>query len=580
MASRTSKAVNDPITVEVIRHKLDSIAKEMESTLFRSAFSQIVKEARDASASLFTIHGETLAQAIAIPNHLATLIPMVRKLLDTYPLKTLRDGDVLILNDPYAGGTHLPDIAVVMPIFSHGKPIAISAAITHHQDVGGMTPGSVPTNATDIFQEGIRIPPLKFFEQGKVNETLVAMLRQNVRIPDLFMGDLNAEVAACSIGARRIRELAAEYGDDFAMRVFDTLLDNSERMTREALRALPDGTYRNVDFVDNDGVELDKPIRVEVAVTIKGDSMLCDFEGTSPQVRGPFNCMPTGPWSAACFAIHAIAGSDIPTNGGCFRPLSFKLPKGSLVNPVEPGPVGCRHTTIKRIATTILGALRQAAPDLVPADGAGELLLLSFGGKRADERNYLTAQILIGGTGASANSDGVDILDTDISNCRNVPAESMEMESPIRVHSMALCKDSGGPGQYRGGLGCHQEYELLEGESTVTHRGERFIGGPAGAEGGLPGGKSTGVIQRADGGVQEIRSNEVVTMRKGDRLVVDTAGGGGWGDPTRRNRELVAADLRNGKISPEAAKKIYGFDVRSTKSAPRKARKAQRVEAM
>jgi N-methylhydantoinase B len=580
MATRKSKAVNDPITVEVIRHKLDSIAKEMESTLFRSAFSQIVKEARDASASLFTVNGETLAQAIAIPNHLATLIPMVRKLLETYPLETLEEGDALILNDPYAGGTHLPDIAVVMPIFSKGKPIAISAAITHHQDVGGMTPGSVPTNATDIFQEGIRIPPLKFFEKGKVNETLVAMLRQNVRIPDMFMGDLNAEVAACSIGARRIRELAEEYGNDFAMKVFDTLLDNSERMTRAALRALPDGVYRNFDFVDNDGVEFDKSIRVEVAVTIKGDTMVCDFEGTSPQVRGPFNCMPTGPWSAACFAIHAIAGSDIPTNGGCFRPLSFKLPKGSLVNPVEPAPVGCRHTTIKRIATTILGALRQAAPDRVPADGAGELLLLSFGGKRSDGGNYLTAQILIGGTGASAGTDGVDVLDTDISNCRNVPAESMEMESPIRVHSMALYRDSGGPGKFRGGLGCHQEYELLEGESTVTHRGERFIGGPVGAEGGLAGGKSTGFIRRIDGTVVQIRSNEVVTMCKGDRLVVDTAGGGGWGDPKERDRELVAADLRNGKISADAARDIYGLDSSGAVSAPRKGRRGHKVETL
>lgn len=547
----------DPITVEVIRHKLDGIAKEMESTLFRSAFSQIVKEARDASASLFTIEGETLAQAIAIPNHLATLIPMVRKLLDTYPLDSLKDGDALILNDPYAGGTHLPDIAVVMPIFFRGRPIAISAAITHHQDVGGMTPGSVPTNATEIFQEGIRIPPLKLLEEGRLNDTLVRMLRQNVRIPDMFMGDLNAEVAACFIGARRIRELAEEYGENLAIEVFNNLLDRSEAMTRQALSDLPDGTYRYVDFIDNDGVELDKPIRVEVAVTIDGDTMECDFEGTSPQVKGPFNCMPTGPYSAACFAIHAISGADIPTNGGCFRPLSFRLPKGSLVNPTEPAPVGCRHTTIKRIATCLLGALRAAAPDKVPADGAGELLLLSFGGKRSDGTDYLTSQILIGGTGASHRSDGVDILDTDISNCRNVPAESMELESPIRVHSMALCLDSGGAGKYRGGLGCHQEYEILDGEVTVTHRGERFIGGPAGANDGMKGGKSTGVIRRSDGTEQIIRANEVVVMRRGDRLIVETAGGGGHGDPAARDRSLVLADLQNGKISREAAGEIY-----------------------
>lgn len=559
MKQKSNNGGLDPITVEVIRHKLDSIAKEMESTLFRSAFSQIVKEARDASASLFTIEGETLAQAIAIPNHLATLIPMVKKLLETFPLDTLKDGDALILNDPYAGGTHLPDIAIVMPIFFRGRPIAISAAITHHQDVGGMTPGSVPTNATEIFQEGIRIPPLKFMEGGRPNSTLVQMLRQNVRIPDMFMGDLNAQVAACFIGARRIRELAEEYGENLVIDVFNTLLDLSESMTRQALRDLPDGIYRYVDFIDNDGVELDKPIRVEVAVTIKGDTMECDFEGTSPQVKGPFNCMPTGPYSAACFAIHAVAGADIPTNGGCFRPLSFRLPKGSLVNPIEPAPVGCRHTTIKRIATCLLGALRAAAPDRIPADGAGELLLLSFGGRDSRGTDYVTSQILIGGTGASIRSDGVDVLDTDISNCRNVPAESMEMESPIRVHSMALYRDSGGPGKYRGGLGCHQEYEVLDGEVTVTHRGERFIGGPVGAQGALNGGMSTGQIRRADGTELGIRSNEVVVLKKGDRLIVETAGGGGYGDPTERDRSLVLADLDNGKISRETAKTTYGL---------------------
>lgn len=547
----------DPITTEVIRHKLDSIAKEMESTLFRSAFSQIVKEARDASASLFTIQGETLAQAIAIPNHLATLIPMVKKLLDVFPLDSLKEGDALILNDPYAGGTHLPDIAIVMPVFFQGRPVAISTAITHHQDVGGMVPGSVPTNATEIFQEGIRIPPLKFMQGGQANETLVQMLRQNVRIPNLFMGDLYAQVAACSIGARRMRELAEEYGHNLLLQTFNELLDRSEAMTRQALRNLPDGTYSYVDLIDNDGIEFDKPIRVQVAVTIKGDTMLCDFEGTSPQVKGPFNCMPTGPYSAACFALRAVAGTNIPTNGGCFRPLSFRLPKGSLVNPIEPAPVGCRHTTIKRIATSLLGALRQAAPDRIPADGAGELLLLSFGGRRADGRDYLTSQILIGGTGASHRSDGVDVLDTDISNCRNVPAESMELESPIRVHSMSACRDSGGAGKFRGGLGCHQEYEILDGDVTVTHRGERFTGGPAGAQGGLPGGKSIGTIRRTDGIEYSINSNEVVTLRKGDRLIVETAGGGGHGDPLERDRNLVCADLENGKISLKAAREIY-----------------------
>ncbi|MBM3523894.1 MAG: hydantoinase B/oxoprolinase family protein, partial [Alphaproteobacteria bacterium] len=251
----------DPITIEVVRHKLDGIANEMEQTLLRSSFSPIVKEGLDASASLFTVTGETLAQACAIPIHLATLIPCVHTVLREYPLETMRDGDIYIMNDPYLGGTHLPDIALVMPIFHRGRPTALSAAMTHHQDVGGMTPGSVPTNATEIFQEGLRIPPLKLREAGVMNETLVRMLRLNVRIPDTVMGDLNAQIAACQMGARRLDALAETYGHNLLATIFAELLDRSERMTREVLRQIPEGTYRYVDWLDNDGIELDREVR-------------------------------------------------------------------------------------------------------------------------------------------------------------------------------------------------------------------------------------------------------------------------------------------------------------------------------
>jgi N-methylhydantoinase B len=336
----------DPFTVEVIRHKLDGIASEMELTLVRSAFSNIVKEALDASASLFTVRGETLAQAIANPAHLAMLYPMVQVLLRTYPIETMSEGDAYILNDPYDGGSHLPDIVIIMPVMFKGRPIAISTALAHHQDIGGMVPGSMPTNATSIFQEGIRIPPLKLRDKGSFNETLLSMLKRNVRLPDVLIGDLNAEIAACTIGVRRLNELAETYGANELLVVFDELLDRAETLTRQALLSIPDGTYHYEDFLDNDGVELDKRVRISVNVTIEGSTMTCDFTGTSVQVKGPINCVPSGSYAAACFAVRAIAGPDIPNNGGCYRPLQFKLPRGSLVDPVEPAPVGCRAAAL------------------------------------------------------------------------------------------------------------------------------------------------------------------------------------------------------------------------------------------
>jgi len=316
-----------------------------------------------------------------------------------------------------------------MPIFSRGRPIAISAAMTHHQDVGGMTPGSTPTNATEIFQEGIRIPLLPFRQGEVLNETLIAMLRRNVRLPDVLMGDINAQVAACTIGARRLAAVAASFGREKLLALFDELLSRAETMTRQALRGLRPGTYRYADFLDNDGIELDRLVRIEVAVTIGDGTMHCDFTGTSPQVRGPFNCMASGPYAAACFALRAVTDPEarIPNNGGCFRPISFHLPEGSLVNPREPAPTGCRTSTIKRITTCILGALRQAAPDRVPADSGSEIVIMHFGGQRSDGRRYVTSQLLVAGSGASNQMDGVDVIETDASNCLNVPAEALMM---------------------------------------------------------------------------------------------------------------------------------------------------------
>ena len=548
----TMNPAADPITLEVVRNKLDGIANEMQSTLVRSSFSPIVKEGLDASASLFTLEGETLAQATAIPIHLATLIPVVRTVIGKFPVSGMREGDIYIMNDPYHGGTHLPDIALVMPVFSRGRPIALSAAMTHHQDVGGMSPGSVPPNATEIYQEGIRIPPLKYRDGDEINRTLVDMLMLNVRVPETFMGDLNAQVAACSIGARRVGELAERYGPNHLPAIAEELLARSERLARRAIERMPDGRYHYVDWLDNDGVALDEPVRIEVTAEIEGDRVLVDFEGSSPQVRGPFNCVPSGAYAGAYFAVLAMTDASIPINGGCFRPIELRLPEGSIVNPREPAPVNSRTSTIKRIAGSIIGALRQARPEDAPADAAAALHVLAFGGAREDGSPYVVGELIASGSGASRGRDGVDVIETDGSNCMNLPVEALEMDVPIRMHRSELRPDSGGAGEFRGGLGISREYEVLAGEVVFTHRGERHRRPARGAAGGGPGARAHSVIRRAGGGKEVIPSKTLVRLQPGDRVEVNTAGGGGWGDPGARAADRLAADLAGGKVSESA----------------------------
>jgi N-methylhydantoinase B/oxoprolinase/acetone carboxylase alpha subunit len=418
--------------------------------------------------------------------------------------------------------------------------------MTHHQDVGGMSAGSVPTNATEIFQEGLRIPPLKLREAGRYNDTLVALLRQNVRIPDTVMGDLNAQIAACTVGARRLAELAERFGDDQLNAIWDELLARSERLTRQALAAIAPGTYRYVDWLDNDGIEFDKPIRIEVAATIGNGAIEFDFTGTSPQVRGPMNCVPSGSLAAACWAVRALTDPRIPTNGGCFRPIRLTLPKGTIVNPEEPAPVNARTSTIKRIAGAIVGALAPVMPGKVPAASAGELLVLAFGGKKANGEPFVVGELIAGGSGAGPDRDGVEAIETDATNCMNLPA--LEMEAPIRLHRVALRAGSGGAGKWRGGLGLVREYEVLDGELSFSHRGERHFSAANGLLGGGSGAMAHSVIRRADGTEEVIPSKIVTRLKAGDRLTVETAGGGGYGDPGNRSPERISEDAANGKI--------------------------------
>jgi len=549
----------DLITLEVLRNKFDVIADEMEIALLKSAYSSIVKEGMDASAALFTAYGETIAQAASIPIHLGSLVPAVQRILQEFPPDSMAEGDVCIMNDPYDGGSHLPDIVIVVPIIYQGTTVALSTTMTHNQDVGGKTPGSVPTDATEIFQEGLRLPPLKFYERGEPNRTLHAILQKNVRIPDILMGDLHGQVAAGNVGKQRFIELLQEYGTETVLNAIAELMDRAEAMTREKLSAIPDGSYTFADYLDNDGIDLDQRITIQATVTITGSDVYCDFTGTSPQVRGPLNCVPTAAIAGAYYVIRTITDPSIPNNSGCYRPIHLHVPEGTVVNPRPPAAVNARTATIIRIADVLHGALVQALPGKLPAASSGQLLVASFGGTDVCRgTQYVTSELGAGGVGARPMKDGIDVLEMGPSNCMNIPAEAIEMSYPLRIRSYGLRENSGGAGRYRGGLGATKVFEAVDGDVVVSIRGERYFTPPWGLYGGQPAAPAQAWIERLGGRIEEIPSKRVFTLRQGECLHIDTPGGGGYGDPLARDPEAVRQDVCDRRVTIRMAREQYG----------------------
>jgi len=550
----------DPITLELIRNKFDVTANEMQTSLIRSSYSSIVKEAFDASSALFNIKGETIAQATALPIHLGMLIPAVKKIIEVFPpFSDMNEGDIFVLNDPYEGGTHLPDIIMVTPVIYKGRPVALSCTITHHQDMGGRTPGSCSTEATEIFQEGLRIPPIRLYDRGTLNKTLYQIIERNVRTPDIVLGDLRAQISAINTGKHRFLELIEAYDIDTILGCVEELLNYSEAMTRKGIEKIPDGVYKFVDYLDNDGIDLERKVKIEVEITIKGSDIMMDFTGSDPQVKGPLNCVESSTLAAVYYSVRALAGPNVPNNSGCYRPIKYFLPQGSIVNCKFPASVAARAITVTRILDTIFGALSQAIPDKIPACSCCLQGNVLFGGidPLSGER-FINCELATGGMGARSTKDGLEAIKTDLTNTMNVPVEAFEMSTLFRVLRYNLRNDSGGAGEYRGGLGFEKVFELLRGEVTVTNRGERNYTKSWGVYGGLPGKECRAEIIRSDGRVEVIPSKGVFNLKEGDKFFVYTGGGGGYGNPLRRKKESVLMDVVNKKVSVESAKKEYG----------------------
>ncbi len=547
----------DLVTLEIIRNRLEVIADAMQHTLLRSAVSVILKEGEDGSSGLFRPNGDTIAQACACPIHLTVMPEAIRAITAWFPTEEMRPGDAYIVNDPYNGGTHLPDILMAVPVFVDGRVAAFSVALGHQEDVGGIDPGSMSANARELCQEGLVIPPSPWLREGRYVETTRNFIRYNVRLPDTVLGDLEAEYAACALGARQYAELAADYGHDLLAAALDRLFDQAEERVRQGIAAIPDGRHEFTDWAENhrpDGPRLP----VHCAVTVAGSDIHVDFAGTAPQQDGPINVNLAGAAAGVHAIVRGLTDADAPLNEGAVRPITVTAPEGCLMNAQRPAPIALRAQVSQRAADCVLGALSLAleTPPIAASHGGNQVI--SFGGRNRDGTPYGSTDLTAGGLGARPDQDGVDHIEYGFSNCQTPPAESWEAHYPIMIVEDTPIVDSGGPGRQRGGLGVRRAFKVLHGRVTSCHRAERFSSSPWGVRGGLPGRRARACILRTDGTIEPVHAKQVVTLEEGDTVVLETAGGGGYGDPLDRDPDAVRADVLDRKVSREAAQELYG----------------------
>ena len=521
----------DPIKLELYKNMLTSVAEEMGVTLQRTAFSPNIKERLDFSCAVFDGTGKMVAQAAHIPVHLGS---MPLSVLAAIAHTEMAPGDMIALNDPYRGGTHLPDITLVAPVFSDEKgnqgkkrPVFFVANRAHHADVGGMTPGSMPI-ATSVIQEGIRIPPVKLIRGGELDTDLWELILANVRTPEERRGDMEAQLAANRVGERRLREMATKYGATEITAYMQELCAYASRMVRARLREIPGGRYVYTDVLDNDGIT-DDPIEIQVAIEIENDTAVVDFTGTAPQARGSVNAIYAITLSAVFYTFRCIAGADVPANAGCLEPIRVIAPEGTVVNAKFPAAVaGGNVETSQRIVDVLLGALAQACPDQIPAASSGTMNNLTIGGyDDSHGKDFTYYETIAGGMGARPNRDGIDAIHTHMTNTMNTPIEAIETNYPMQVVEYAIRRGTGGAGKFRGGAGVIRALRLLT-DAEVTILSERRTRGPYGLQGGEAG--QPGCNMFISGGEEYPLASKVsVSTREGDVIRIETPGGGGYG---------------------------------------------------
>lgn len=541
---------SDPFLLEILKSAFETIADNLAVTIMRSAYSEIVRESLDFSTALCDWQGRTIAQGVCTPLHLGAFADSMEHLLSSVGA-TAVPGDVFIFNDPYlASGQHLPDIYVVQPIFFNGRIEGWATTLAHQSDVGGIVPGSNALGANEIFQEGLRIPFLKLYDAGRRNETVMSFIAANVRTPELVRGDIEAQVAACRNGVREYVELLERYGSETLRSCADGLHDYAERLTRNEIRAIPDGVYTFVDHIDGLG-ENPQPVVFKVAVSVRDDEAFVDWEGTSPQVLGGINCTFSFTKSCAYAALRSVFRSDVPNCAGFSRPIHVNAPQGTVVNPNFPAPVGARGITGYRIIDCIFGAMAAAVPDRVAADGSGGSTLPTISGWHGSRR-FVFCETLMGTTGASALYDGQEGIPHVGANQANVPIEMIESNYPLRIERYGFVPDTGGAGRTRGGLALRREYRVLCDSASLNMRSDKLVHPPHGLFGGMPGSAPIIEIKRKSETIPvPLLPLTPIPLEKGDLVVIQMPGGGGYGPPSERDQKRVSRDLREGRISKE-----------------------------
>ncbi len=541
----------DPVRLEVIRNALIAGAEEMNLSIWRTARSTVVRETLDYSTALFDGNGQAVAQSTRIPVHLNSMPVCLEEIVARHiPFAEWNEGDVILTNDPYCGGQHLPDFVAFKPIHADGRRVAIAASIVHHIDVGGGAAGSYYAGATEVYQEGLRIPPVKLVEGGRLNEAVLDIICCNSREPDKIAGDVQAQIACLGVGERAIGRLSDRYGADVLVEAMDAVISQAETAMREVLRGIPDGSYSFEDFVDDDGQNT-VGIRISADVTVSGDSCIVDLSGSDDQAPGPVNCTLNMARSGVYCALLCLGEGEVIANSGAYRPIEVICRPGSVVNCRWPAPVATRMATGHRIVTTVLGALAQAVPDRVPAAyyGVSYVAALAAPDPVTEGERRVYFEIEVGGWGGHPAGDGADGYSAGFHNLANSPIEMCEQLFPITFTEYSYIPDSGGRGQFRGGLGLAREWRLDADWGTLSGNFERFRYPPYGLNGGEPGAPGRFLLFR-DGETTVLPSKiSGLQLKPGDRVRLETSGGGGWGEPDNRDPALVERDVAEGRVT-------------------------------
>ena len=551
--------IDDPIAFELFKNAIFSIADEMALTICRTTYSGVLRDNMDFSTAFADANGKLVAQGLTLPGHLGSIPTALDVVVERFE-DEIHPEDMFIMNDPFDGGMHLPDIFIFKPIFWEGRRVAFAATICHHADVGGRVPGSNASDSTEIYQEGLRIPAMKLYDRGARNDTLWTLIEKNVRVPVQVFGDLRAQLAACTIAERQFLDLIERFGSENVDAYMKEVIDYAERLTRAAIRDLPDGEFDFEDWIDDDGIDIDRPIRLYVKVTKRGDEMSVDWTGSSEQVKGAINNTLSYTKAASYAGIRSVLPDGIPNNEGVFRVIDVTAPPGTIANNVLPAACAARGLTGFRMVDCMFGALAKMLPNRVCAASDGGNSGVSIGGYDAERNPYIYVDFACGTWGGRPWADGLQGNSNMFANMASQSVEVIEAEQPVEILAYELLPDRAGPGKYRGGAPYYRDYRFTEKEAVLQVRSDRARFRPYGLYGGLPGTASANYLnpQREN---KKLTSKPTMMIENGDVFRHELAGGGGWGDPLERHPSDVLRDVRNELVSVEAARTGYGVIV-------------------